>query len=163
MSLLRDLGEEFKEFVDRGNVVDLAVAVIIAGAFVPVVASLVDDVVMQIVARVLSQPDFGELTLDLGEGAVIRYGSFLNAVLTFGVIAFVVFLLIKGYNQMRYGAEFTKPTGPTEVELLAEIRDSLRSVADRQLVIDTRHPAQAQTPASAEAPTPKPARPAGGG
>jgi large conductance mechanosensitive channel len=115
--------KEFKEFINKGNLVELAVAFVLGVAFAALVKSLVDDVVMQIVAAIFGEPDFRALTFDLGD-SVIRYGSFLTEVINFLIIAFVLFLVIKAYNR------FKKPpveevAAVTEVELLAEIRDAL--------------------------------------
>ena len=90
MSMLR----EFKEFALKGNLVELAVAFVLGVAFAAVVTSLVDDVIMQLVAAIVGKPDFSNLTFSIGDG-VIRYGSFLTALVTFLVIAFVLFLVVK--------------------------------------------------------------------
>jgi len=100
--------DEFKAFINRGNVLDLAVAVIIGAAFGAVVTSFVNDILMQIIAAIFGKPDFSGLTFTLGSG-VIKYGSFLNAVITFFLVALSVFFVIKAYNGMR------KPT-PAETE-----------------------------------------------
>lgn len=114
--------KEFREFISRGGIFEAAVGLIMALAFVPVVGSLVDDVLMQIIAAVFGQPDFGGISFALGD-AEIYIGRFINAVITFVAIGFVVFLMVKAYNAA------TKPdaadAGPTEVDLLTEIRDSL--------------------------------------
>jgi large conductance mechanosensitive channel len=115
--------KEFKDFINKGNLVELAVAFVLGVAFAALVKSLVDDVVMQIVAAIFGEPDFRSLTFDLGD-SVIRYGSFLTEVINFLIIAFVLFLVIKAYNR------FKKPpveevAAVTEVELLTEIRDAL--------------------------------------
>jgi large conductance mechanosensitive channel len=92
--------DEFKAFINRGSVLDLAVAVILGVAFGAIVTSFVNDILMQIIAAIFGQPDFGSLTFNLGSG-VIKYGSFLNAVINFLIVAFAIFLVIKAYNQMR--------------------------------------------------------------
>ena len=126
--------KEFKEFINRGGVFEAAVGLIMALAFAPVVTSVVDDLIMPIVARLVGQPDFSELKIGLGgqecdaEGvcteAAIRYGAFINTVVSFVLIALVVFLLVKAYNNAQRPAE-EEEAGPTEVELLTEIRDQL--------------------------------------
>jgi large conductance mechanosensitive channel len=98
--------EEFKAFINKGNVLDLAVAVIMGLAFGAVVTSFVNDILMQIIAAIFGQPDFSGLYFNIGSG-VIKYGSFLNALINFLLVAFAVFLVIKAYNQMR------KPTPAT--------------------------------------------------
>jgi large conductance mechanosensitive channel len=84
----------FREFALRGNLLELAVAFVLGVAFAAVVTSLVDDVIMQIVAAIFGKPDFSELTFSIGDG-VIRYGSFLTAVVSFLIIAWVLFLIVK--------------------------------------------------------------------
>jgi large conductance mechanosensitive channel len=91
---------EFKAFINRGNVLDLAVAVIMGAAFGAVIASFVYDILMQIVAAIFGKPDFSSLTFTIGSG-IIKYGSFLNAVINFLIVAFAIFLVIKAYNRMR--------------------------------------------------------------
>jgi large conductance mechanosensitive channel len=122
---------EFKEFINRGSVFELAVGVIMALAFKPVVDSLVEDVVLPIVARIVGEPDFSELTINLGGGAVIGYGAFIDAVISFLLVSVVVFALVKAYNRLMRRQEEQEEEGPTEVELLTEIRDLLRSPAQR--------------------------------
>lgn len=135
---------EFKEFIARGNVVDLAVAVVIGGAFGKITTALVDGVVMPIVGMALGKVDFSQLfiSLDGNEYAnlaaaqeaaapVITYGAFLQTVLDFILIAFVIFLMLKAYNRLKakqeQAPEEEKPAEPSEeVVLLREIRDSLR-------------------------------------
>ena len=115
---------EFKDFINRGNVVDLAVAVVIGTAFGVVVVSFVDDILMQVVAAIFGEPDFSSLTFDLGD-AVIRYGNFLNALISFVLIAFAVFLVVKAINKAQGPKD--DDGGPSEVDLLTEIRDALTS------------------------------------
>ncbi len=91
---------EFKAFINRGNVLDLAVAVILGAAFGAVVNSFVNDILMQIIAAIFGQPNFASLSFNLGNG-VIKYGSFLNAIINFLIVAFAIFLVIRAYNQMR--------------------------------------------------------------
>lgn len=121
--------KEFRDFINRGNVVDLAVAVVVGAAFGLVVASFTENVLMPIVAAIIGEPNFDDLTLGIGD-SVIFYGSFLTALVNFLIVAFAVFLVVKGINSMQ--ARFTKETdedddGPSEVELLTEIRDSLKT------------------------------------
>ncbi|WP_396594451.1 large-conductance mechanosensitive channel protein MscL [Brevundimonas sp. R86498] len=130
---------EFKEFAARGNVVDLAVGVIIGAAFGKIVTSLVEQVVMPPIGLILGRVDFSELKWVLApedpateavEEVAIQYGAFLNTVIQFLIVAFVVFLMIKAINRLRR-AEAAKPdpapVAPTPSEkLLTEIRDALR-------------------------------------
>lgn len=121
---MKDMIKEFKEFVNRGNLVELAIAFVLATAFAPVVLSIVDNIFMPIIAAIVGEPDFGELGFDIGE-ARINYGTPLTLIINFLIIAFVCFLVVKAYNTMKKPGEAENV--PTEVELLTEIRDSLRS------------------------------------
>jgi large conductance mechanosensitive channel len=91
--------KEFKTFITRGNLVEIAVGLVLALAFAAVVASFVADIVTPIIAAIFGQPDFSRLQIDIGESA-ITYGKFLNAVLAFVIVAFVMFLVVKAYNRM---------------------------------------------------------------
>jgi large conductance mechanosensitive channel len=121
---MKGMLKEFKDFVNRGNLVELAIAFVLATAFAPVVLSIVDDILMPIIAAIIGQPDFSTLSIDIGE-AEINYGTPLTLIVNFLVIAFVCFLIVKAYNRMKKTDEVD--TGPSEVELLTEIRDALRS------------------------------------
>lgn len=120
--------KEFKEFIMRGNVIDLAVAVIIGAAFIAVVNSLANDILLQIVAAVIGKPNFSGLTFEVNN-AVIRYGSFITVVVNFLIVAFVVFLVVKGINHLsklrKSAAEEAAEAEATEIELLTEIRNAL--------------------------------------
>jgi large conductance mechanosensitive channel len=91
--------KEFKAFILKGNLIEIAVAFIVALAFAAVVASFVVDIVTPIIAAIFGQPDFSSLKIDIGDSA-ISYGKFLNAVITFLIVAFVMFLVVKAYNRM---------------------------------------------------------------
>ena len=122
--------EEFKTFAMRGNVVDLAVGVIIGGAFSSITNSLINDIIMPIVGIFVSEASFANLTLSVG-GAAITYGSFIQAVLNFLILAFVVFCMVKTVNRVTRGKkeEAAPPPPPQpspEEKLLTEIRDLLR-------------------------------------
>ena len=136
--------QEFKAFIARGNVLDLAVAVIIGAAFGAIVTSLTGDVLMPLVGALfggadlsnhfvlLSVPDGykGSLTdyaaLKAAGAAMIGYGAFLTALLNFVILAFVVFLLVRTANRLIVKKEEAAPAGPSEIDLLTEIRDELR-------------------------------------
>lgn len=132
---------EFKEFAARGNVVDLAVGVIIGAAFGKIVTSLVEQVIMPPIGLALGGIDFSKLKWVLApenpateavEEVAIQYGAFLNTVIQFLIVAWVVFLLVKGINSMRRKQAAdpapTAPPAPTPTEaLLAEIRDELKA------------------------------------
>jgi large conductance mechanosensitive channel len=138
--------KEFKEFALRGSVVDLAIGVIIGAAFGAIVSSLVDDVFMPIIGLVLSGIDFSNLFFVIsnpsGEAvpsvsyakdhgiATLNYGLFINAVVKFTIVAFVLFLVVKGINSLRKqeAEKPTEPPAPTREEvLLIEIRDALKA------------------------------------
>lgn len=118
--------KEFREFIARGNVLDLAVAVIIGGAFGAIVTSLVDDVLMPLVGILLGGIDFSGLSLTMG-GARVLYGNFIQVIVNFLVIAFAMFLVVRTANRVMRQKEAAPPAEPTpEVQLLTEIRDLLR-------------------------------------
>jgi large conductance mechanosensitive channel len=122
--------KEFREFLLRGNVVDLAVAVILGAAFGAVVTSFVNDVLMQIVAIFVGEPNFGGLAFTISDSE-IRYGAFLNAVITFVTIgAAIFFFVVKPINTLmarrKAGLEPEPEAVPEDVVLLGEIRDLLR-------------------------------------
>ncbi len=115
--------QEFKDFVNKGNIIELAVAVVMAAAFAPVVSALVDGVLMQIVAAVFGEPDFSSLTFDIGDAA-IAYGWVITTVINFFFVALAVFFVLKAYNATK-AEEETAAAGPSEIDLLTEIRDHL--------------------------------------
>ncbi len=128
--------KEFKEFAMRGNVVDLAVGVIIGGAFGKITTSMVNDIIMPPIGMLLGKVDFKELKLTILEATetsaavTINYGAFINTLIDFVLVAFALFLVIKAMNTMKK-KEATAPAAPpapTPTEsLLAEIRDALRA------------------------------------
>lgn len=124
--------KEFREFIMRGNVLDLAVAVIIGGAFNAIVTSLVNDIIMPLVGILLGGVDFSGLGLQVGN-AVVLYGNFIQAIINFLIIALTLFLVVKGANRvMRKKAEAPTPPAPTaEEKLLTEIRDLLAAQNSR--------------------------------
>lgn len=117
---------EFKEFISRGSVIDLAVGVIIGGAFSKIVTSLVADIITPIIGIFTGQASVAEWDVTVG-GAVIKYGLFLQTAIDFVLIAFFIFLIIKGINVLRRKKEEAAPPKPSrQEELLAEIRDLLK-------------------------------------
>jgi large conductance mechanosensitive channel len=120
--------QEFKAFAMKGNVVDLAVGVVIGGAFGAIVSSLVGDIVMPLIGALTGGIDFSGLHITIGSAA-ISYGKFIQAAFVFLVIAFVLFIVIKGMNSMKKKEE-AKPAGEKivsdETMLLTEIRDLLK-------------------------------------
>ena len=136
--------KEFKEFAVKGNAVDMAVGIIIGGAFGKIVSSLVNDVVMPPIGQMLGGVDFASLfhaldgaqyeTLAAAEeagAAVVKYGSFIQTIVDFVIVAFVIFMMVRAMNNLRKKEEEAPPAAPPEpsdeVKLLTEIRDSLKS------------------------------------
>lgn len=136
---------EFKDFIAKGNVMDMAVGIIIGVAFTAIVSSMVSDLINPIIGFITGGVDFSDLFINLGDGVytslvaareagapVFAYGAFLTAVINFLIIAWIVFLLVKMVNRIKSAAE--KPddvapeieTGPSEKDLLIEIRDALQ-------------------------------------
>lgn len=134
---------EFKKFAMRGNVVDMAVGIIIGASFGKIVSSFVGDVVMPPIGLLMGNVDFSQLFIDISGGgyaslaaaqeagaATINYGAFINTVLDFVIVAFAIFMIIRGMNKLKKKEE-EKPAEPpkpsAEVELLTEIRDALKA------------------------------------
>jgi large conductance mechanosensitive channel len=127
MSLLT----EFKEFAMKGNVVDMAVGVIIGGAFGKIVSSLVGDVVMPLLGKFLGGVNFSTLSYTLGtnpagEPVLLKYGAFLQATFDFTIIAAAIFMALKGINKLKAPPAAASAAPPADVALLTEIRDLLK-------------------------------------
>lgn len=137
--------DEFKAFIARGNVMDLAVGVIIGGAFGKIVSSLVDDIIMPIIGAITGGIDFSNYFIRLSsavtatnlveakkQGAVLAYGSFITVIIQFLILAWIIFLMVKGINSLR-AKEEAKPSAPAappaDIALLTEIRDLLKTRA----------------------------------
>ena len=136
--------KEFKEFATKGNVIDLAVGVIIGGAFAKIIDSIIGDLVMPLVAKIIGSPDFTNAYLDLNGvipegtplakakelGPVLAYGNFITVLINFLLLALVIFMMVKGINRLRRKepppATTVKELSSTD-KLLVEIRDSLRN------------------------------------
>lgn len=135
---------EFKEFIAKGNVMELAVAVIIAGAFAVIVASLTDDMIMPIVGAIFGDVDFSNkyvvlsgsaepgMSLEAARAAganVLAWGAFVTAIINFLILAFIIFMLVRYTNKVQervMGKKEEEEAGPTEIDLLKEIRDALK-------------------------------------
>ena len=119
---------EFKAFIMRGNVLDLAVAVVLGAAFTAIVTALVDNLITPLIGLILGGVDFSSIGFSIGE-AHFGIGNMINAVINFLIVAFVVFMLVKAVNRMMPKKEAAPeaPKGPTAEELLTEIRDSLKA------------------------------------
>lgn len=134
MSMLK----EFRDFAVKGNVMDLAVGVIIGAAFGKIVDSIVNDLIMPLIGRITGGLDFsnyfiplsGQTATNLADakktGAVFAYGSFITTVVYFAILAFIIFLMIKQVNRLKRETPPTPATTPEDVLLLREIRDSLK-------------------------------------
>ncbi len=128
--------KEFKEFAVKGNMVDMAVGIIIGGAFGKIVSSLVNDILMPPLGMLMGGVDFSDKALTLKEAAEgapavqLKYGVFINNILDFTIVAFAVFLLVKGINQLKRkeaAAPSTPPAPSAQEVLLGEIRDILKT------------------------------------
>ncbi|MFZ1569381.1 MAG: large-conductance mechanosensitive channel protein MscL [Thiolinea sp.] len=119
---------EFKAFAMRGNVVDLAVGVVIGAAFGKIVTSLVNDIIMPPIGMLLGGVNFSDLSIALDEAGkvVIKYGAFIQTMIDFLIISMAIFLLIKAINKVQKPKE-APPAGPTQEELLIQIRDILKT------------------------------------
>lgn len=128
---------EFKEFAMKGNLVDMAVGFVMGGAFGTVVKSFIDDVFMPLISPVMGGVDVGDLSFTMSEAvmengevireaAIVNYGQFINAVISFIIVAFVMFMIIKGMNKAKKKEEAAPTPPPANEVLLAEIRDLLK-------------------------------------
>ena len=119
--------KEFRDFISKGNVLDLAVAVIIGGAFGAIVNSVVDDILMPLVGVLIGGIDFTGLTIDVGDAHVL-YGNFIQAIINFLVIGSAMFIVVRSYNQLQKqdAAKDALAEPGEEVKLLTEIRDLLK-------------------------------------
>lgn len=122
---------EFKDFIAKGNVMDMAVGIIMGTAFTAIVTSLVDDLINPLISLFMGGVDFSGMKYLLGDGegaASFNYGNFIMAIINFLIIAWVVFLLVKAVNRMKAAEEeVEEDTGPSEADLLTEIRDALKA------------------------------------
>ena len=134
---MKKFAKEFREFISRGNVMDMAVGVIIGGAFSAIVTSLTGDIIMPIIGAIIGGLNFTALSFNIGDAAIM-YGNFIQAIFNFLIIALVIFCMIKALNKMREKMEKlakkeeeeaapAAPAGPTTEELLSEIRDLLKN------------------------------------
>lgn len=124
---MKGFAKEFKEFINKGNVMDMAVGVIIAGAFGKIVTALVDNILMPIVGMLLGGVDFSSLALTVGS-ANLKYGLFIQAIIDFLIIALCIFIMVKNINKLKKEepAEEEPEETPEDIALLTEIRDLLK-------------------------------------
>ncbi|MFN3257213.1 MAG: large conductance mechanosensitive channel protein MscL [Ilumatobacter sp.] len=127
--------KEFKDFITRGNLIDLAIAVVLATFFAPVVTAIVDGVILNLIAAIFGKPNFDSVArLKINDGdpiagdppTYLEFGTVITALVTFVIVGFVCFLIVKAYNKLLAEKE-EEATGPSEVDLLTEIRDQLKS------------------------------------
>jgi large conductance mechanosensitive channel len=111
--MLKSFFDEFKKFAMRGNVIDMAVGIIIGGAFGTIVDSLVNDVIMPPIGLLLGKVDFSDLKIALSDEVAIKYGAFINSLISFLIVAFAVFVLIKGINKVQATMEKKEAAAPT--------------------------------------------------
>lgn len=137
--------QEFKDFITKGNLIDLAIAVVLATFFAPVITAIVDGVILNLIAAIFGKPNFdevarikiadgdGEIAIDPDTGLPIdpatylEFGKVITALITFVIVGFVCFLIVKAYNKMIKAEEEEEESGPSEVDLLTEIRDQLKA------------------------------------
>ncbi len=122
--------KEFKEFISRGNVMDLAVGVIVGAAFTSIVNSLVDNIINPLIGIFVGKIDLSNLVLKVGD-ANFKYGKFLNSIINFLIISFIVFLIVKGMNKLLGKKEEKKAPVPDSTTYLKEIRDLLKKQAQK--------------------------------
>lgn len=125
---MKKIIKEFKTFIERGNVIDLAVGVIIGSAFSKIVSSLVDDLLMPIIGIIIGGIDFSNLTIKVGD-SIIKYGSLINNIINFFIISFCIFIIVKFINKLTSKKKEVKEEEKKksdEVLLLEEIRDELK-------------------------------------
>ena len=134
------MAKEFRDFAMKGNVVDLAVGVVIGAAFGKIVTSIVEDVIMPIIGKITGGVDFSNMYYNFGNplvvgaladakkiGSVMAWGNFVTITLNFLIVAFAIFFfVVKPLNKMKKPAPVAAPAGPTDIELLVEIRDLLK-------------------------------------
>lgn len=129
---MKNFFDEFKKFIARGNVIDLAVGMIVGAAFTAIVSSLVDDMLMPLLGAIIGGINLSNLSIEIpwslnGDSPVIYYGRFLQAVINFVLIAFCIFLLVKLINKIIKKKEAAPPKPTKDQELLTEIRDLLKA------------------------------------
>lgn len=122
---MKNFATEFKEFISKGNLVELAVAFVMALFFVPIVNAIVEGVLLQLIAGIFGQPNFDSIGFDVGD-AFVSIGAVITAIVNFVIVAFVCFLIVKAYNHLKQDVE-KEAAVPTELDLLTQIRDELRT------------------------------------
>jgi len=124
---VRKMLSEFRDFAVKGNLIEVAVGLVLALAFTALVNAFIADLVTPVIAAIAGKPDFSGLSFTIND-STFKYGDFINVTISFWLIAFVLFVLVKAYNRVRK-PKAEEPAAPTELDLLAEIRDALRDRA----------------------------------
>jgi large conductance mechanosensitive channel len=127
--------QEFKDFITKGNLIDLAIAVVLATFFAPVISAIVDGVILNLVAAIFGKPNFDSVArIKISDGdannapTYLEFGMVITALVTFVIVGFVCFLIVKAYNKLIKQEEAAEEdSGPSEVDLLTEIRDQLKA------------------------------------
>lgn len=117
--------QEFKDFINRGSLIDLAIAVVLATFFAPVITAIVEGVILNLIAAIVGKPNFDSIGLDVGDSRLL-IGTVITALVNFLIVAFVCFMIVKAVNKMQ-PPPVEEPAGPSETDLLMEIRDQLRA------------------------------------
>ncbi len=125
LNKLKKSANDFKTFISRGNVVDMAVGVIVGGAFGKIVSSLVNDIIMPVIGVILGGLDFSNLSIRVGE-ANLKYGIFIQTIIDFLIISFCIFMMVKLFEKFKKKEKEEEPKKSDEVLLLEEIRDLLK-------------------------------------
>ena len=137
---MKNMISEFKDFINNGSLVDLAIAVVLATFFAPIINAIVNGVILNLIAALFGQPNFDAIRLKIADGdgpveidgvvtdgaTYLEFGQVITAIVTFLIVAFVCFIIVKQVNKMK-AAEEEEDAGPSEVDLLAEIRDQLKA------------------------------------
>lgn len=123
---MKNLLKEYKEFINKGDVVTTAIGLVMALYFKTIIDKIIEGIITPIIAAIFGQANYAEIGFDIGD-ARISIGLVLGAIIDFIAVALILFFILKAYNKMRKAQEEAEPAGPTEIELLTEIRDSLRN------------------------------------
>jgi large conductance mechanosensitive channel len=115
--------KEFKDFALKGNLIEVAVGLVLALAFTALINAFIENLVTPIIAAIIGEPDFGALSFTINDSEFL-YGNFINALITFLSVALVLFFVLRAYNKMKKSTD--EDAGPSEIDLLTEIRDSLK-------------------------------------
>jgi large conductance mechanosensitive channel len=120
--------QEFRDFIMKGNILEIAIGLVLALYFQVIIGAVLDGMIYPVIAAIFGEPNFQNIGFDIGDsGARIRIGLVLNAIISFLIVAFVLFLIMRATTSMKKKDEAAAPSGPSDNDLLTEIRDSLRN------------------------------------